>query len=82
MPSPVADVPARILAFASFHRVRTSEVWRDQVTSDDACPWPCENRASVSSSTCMPCPMGLEGRGGSGFGSPSLGGGRCQGNVQ
>ena len=57
-----------ILVIASSHRVRTSVVLRDHVTSEDARQWPLENRALTtamsSSSTCIPCGRGVGGGGG------------------
>ena len=59
-----------ILVIASFHGVGTSVVSRDHVTSEDACPWPLENRALTaavsSSSICIPCGCGAGGERGIG----------------
>ena len=59
-----------MLVFAFIHEVRTSVVWRAQVTSDDACPCPMKNRVLTTavspSSTCIPCGHGAWVEGGIG----------------
>ena len=56
-----------MLVFAFIHGVRTSVVWRAQVTSDDACPCPMKNTVLTTavspSSTCIPCGRGAGGGG-------------------
>ena len=60
-----------MLVFAFIHGVRTSVVWRAQVTSDDARPCPMKNRVLTTavspSSTCIPRGRGAGGRGGWGI---------------
>ena len=57
-----------MLVFAFIHGVRTSMVWRAQVTSDDAHPCPMKNRVLTTavspSSTYIPCGRGAGGGGG------------------
>ena len=56
-----------MLVFAFIHGVRTSVVWRVQVTSDDPRPCPMKNRVLTTavspSSTCIPCGRGAGGEG-------------------
>ena len=59
-----------MLVFAFIYGVRTSLVWRAQVTSDDVRPCPMKSRfittAVSPSSTCIPCGRGPGGEGGGG----------------
>ena len=73
-----------MLVFAFIHGVKTSVLWRAQVTSDDARPCPMKNRVLTTavspSSVCIPCGREAGGEGGIGvLGLRRLGSGARRG---